>query len=283
MKLIAIDMDGTLLSSQNKIPHENIEAIRKAQKKGIEVVISTGRSYPDASKLMKEAGLVTWIIGANGATIHDPSGTCVQAVSLSREQAEEILAYFEARSFYYEVFSKQSIFSPNNGHELVKVEMDRILTANPYADREEMKEAAERQFSQEPFHFVTSYKEILQETNQYFNLLAFSYDEEKLQEAWDRYAGRRDLALTASASHVFDIMHPDVSKGNAVRKLADQFGVKTEETMAIGDNFNDISMFEAAGRSVAMGNAPEGVKEKASAVTLSNDEFGVAHAIRQLL
>ncbi|MCP3763499.1 Cof-type HAD-IIB family hydrolase [Domibacillus sp. A3M-37] len=77
MKLIAIDMDGTLLNDRNQILLENIQVVREAQSTGIEVVIATGRAYFDAAQLMKDAGLTTWIIGANGATIHDPNGTCV--------------------------------------------------------------------------------------------------------------------------------------------------------------------------------------------------------------
>ena len=281
MKLIAIDLDGTLLNSQNEIPLENIQAIQAAQLKVIEVVIATGRAYFDAVQLMKTAGLTAWVIGANGATIHDPEGTCVQAISVSKEDADEILAYFTEQGFYYEVFSEHMLFSPNSGRELLQIEMDRILTANPDADEKEMKEAAERQFSQEPFQFVSSYKEILEKTDHYYNLLAFSFDDDKLKEAWDRYVDRDALTLTASASHVFDIMHRDVSKGNAVQKLANQFDVPQEKIMAIGDNFNDISMFEIAGTSVAMGNAPAGVKEKAMVVTLENNKHGVAHIIQK--
>ncbi|OMP68349.1 Cof-type HAD-IIB family hydrolase [Domibacillus epiphyticus] len=283
MKLIAIDMDGTLLNSRNEISRENIEAVKRAQSKGIEVVIATGRAYFDAFQHMKEAGLSTWIIGANGSTIHDKDGTRLQSISVRKGDAEEILKYFTENGFYYEVFSEHKLYSPQNGRELLNIELDRVKTANPDADLVEMNEAAERQFSQEPFEFVTSYKEILEETDKYYNLLAFSFDDKKLKEAWDRYADRDDLTLTASASHVFDIMHRDVSKGNAVMKLAEKFGVGRKDIMAIGDNFNDVSMFNIAGVSVAMENAPDGVKEQAKFVTLKNNEHGVAHIIAKMI
>ncbi|OLN22075.1 phosphatase [Domibacillus antri] len=282
MKLIAIDMDGTLLSSRNEISPENIKAIKAAQSKGIEVVIATGRAQFDAAKLVKDAGLSTWIISANGATIHDKDGTRVQSISISKEDTEEILTYFIEHGFYYEVFSDHTLYSPNNGRELLNIEIDRIKTANPNADFAEMEEAAERQFSQEPFEFVATYKDILEQTDQYYNLLAFSFHDEKLQKAWDRYADREDLTLTASASRVFDIMHRDVSKGNAVQKLADQFGIEQQDVMAIGDNFNDVSMFKIAGTSVAMGNELDGVKEQAMMTTLKNNEHGVAYIIEKM-
>lgn len=276
-------MDGTLLNSQNKISQENIEAVKKAQLKGIEVVIATGRAYFDAAQLTKEAGLSTWIIGANGATIHNKEGVCLQSISVSKKDAKEILAYFTEKEFYYEVFSEHKLFSPNNGRELVQIELDRITTANPDSNIEEMKEAAERQFSQEPFKFVHSYEEILAETDKYFNLLAFSFDDNKLKQAWNRFAKNDHLTLTASASHVFDIMHCDVSKGNAVKKLAQKFNVKPKDIMAVGDNFNDISMFTVAGTSIAMGNAPDGVKKQAMVTTLTNNENGVAYSINKVI
>jgi Cof subfamily protein (haloacid dehalogenase superfamily) len=281
MKLIAIDMDGTLLNSRNEISQENIEAVKMAQSKGIEVVIATGRAHFDAAQIVKEAGLSNWIIGANGATIHDKEGNQLQSISVSKEDTEGILAYFTDKGFYYEVFSDHTLYSPQNGRELLNIELDRIKTANPDTDFNEMKEAAERQFSQEPFEFVSSYKEILERTDQYYNLLAFSFDDDKLKEAWDQYIDRDNLTLTASASHVFDIMHRDVSKGNAVKKLAEKFGVEKQGIMAIGDNFNDLSMFKVAGISVAMENAPDEVKKKAMMTTLKNNVHGVAYIINK--
>ncbi len=89
--------------------------------------------------------------------------------------------------------------------------------------------------------------------------------------------------MVSSASHLFELMHPDASKGCAIRQLAKRLGIQKEEIMVIGDNYNDLPMFENAGVSVAMGNANKDIKSCATHTTLTNDENGVAHIIEELI
>ncbi|WP_079529015.1 Cof-type HAD-IIB family hydrolase [Halobacillus hunanensis] len=283
MKMIAIDLDGTLLNSHSSISKENIAAIKKAQARGIEVVIATGRAEFDVREVFKNTGVLTWVIGANGATMNQPNGEYFDATSIDPKDGKEILQWLEQEEFYYEVFSDSAILTPQNGRELLNIELDRVRSANPKADISDLKLAMNKQFGQQGFLHVKSYQEILAADVPLYNVLAFSFDQDKLATGWRQFEAHDDLTLVSSSLHNFELEHKDASKGNALRRLADFKGISLQDTGVIGDSPNDLSMFEAAGHSAAMANAHDLVKKAGDFITKSNDEHGVAHIIDKWL
>ncbi|KKI89130.1 phosphatase [Bacillus sp. SA1-12] len=279
-KLIAIDLDGTLLTSKSKISPENLEAIKAARQAGIEIVIATGRAHFDVKALFENTGVKTWVIGANGATIHDPEGNLYHSQPIEPALAYDILRSLEEDGYYYEVFSNECIYTPQKGRELLEIEIDRIKSANPDVHISELKEALVKQFSQTGFSFIHSYKEIEESGADLYNILAFSFFEEKLDAGWKKFGHIDGLTIVSSAHHNFELEHKDASKGIALRKLSEKLGIPITSTVAIGDSMNDVSMLELAGKSVAMGNARHEVKEICDEVTFTNDEHGVAKVIR---
>lgn len=285
MKMIAVDLDGTLLNSESKISKENIDAIKKAREHGIEVVVATGRASFDVRAIFEPTGIKTWIISANGAVIHDPEGRLYHSVPLDRKRAEGILQWLEEKNYYYEVFSDEAIFTPQNGRELLDIELDRLKSANPGADLSRLELAAEQQLSQNGYAYISSYTDLFlagKDVNVY-NILAFSFHKEKLETGWQRFKDAQDITLVTSAEHNFEIEHLQASKGLALEKLSRKLGISLQETAAVGDSLNDFSMLKIAGKSFAMGNAREDIKEMADEVTLTNDENGVAHILNQLI
>ncbi|GIN76022.1 MULTISPECIES: Cof-type HAD-IIB family hydrolase [Bacillus] len=285
MKMIAGDLDGTLLNSESKISNENIDAIKKAREHGIEVVVATGRASFDVQAIFEPTGIKTWIISANGAVIHDPEGRLYHSVPLDRKRAEGILQWLEEKNYYYEVFSDEAIFTPQNGRELLDIELDRLKSANPGADLSRLELAAEQQLSQNGYAYISSYTDLFlagKDVNVY-NILAFSFHKEKLETGWKRFKDAQDITLVTSAEHNFEIEHLQASKGLALEKLSRKLGISLQETAAVGDSLNDFSMLKIAGKSFAMGNAREDIKEMADEVTLTNDENGVAHILNQLI
>jgi Cof subfamily protein (haloacid dehalogenase superfamily) len=278
-KLIAIDLDGTLLNSKSQISTENLKAIKNAQNAGIEVVIATGRAHFDVQALFKNTGVKTWIIGANGATIHAPDGSLYYSQPIEPELAYDILRSLEEDGYYYEVFSKECIFTPLNGRELLQIEIDRMKSANPEVDISSLEEALVKQFSQTGFCFIDSYKDIKNASAEVYNILAFSFFEEKLATGWAKYGNIDALTIVTSAHHNFELEHCEASKGNALRRLSKKLNIPLTSTIAIGDSMNDVSMLKLAGRGVAMGNARQEVKEISDEITLTNDEHGVAKFI----
>lgn len=283
VKLIAVDLDGTLLNEENRISKKNLEAIEFAQANGVEVVIATGRAHFDVQTIFKETGLKTWIIGANGATIHQPNGERFHSISINRQDAFQILNWLEQEEYYYEIFSNDSILSPQNGRELLAIEMDRVKSANQEVSIEQLIEAAEKQYSQTGFSFIASYKELIDTDVDIYNILAFSFDEEKLQKGKAQFKDMEDVTTVTSAKHNFEFEHKKASKGIALEILAKKLAMNLADTAAVGDSFNDLSMLQMAGRSAAMGNAPEEIKNSCQEVTLTNIDDGVAHFIYSLL
>lgn len=280
MDMIAIDLDGTLLNSNNQISQANVEAIRKAQADGVEVVIATGRAEFDVRRLISGLNLNTWVIAANGATIHQPDGSLFYSVPMEEVDVKQILSWLEKENFYYEAIDDQAILTPLNGRERLQIELDRIKSANPKTNIVQLEEAIEKQFSQHGFLHIDSYKEIIDTHRTIYNILAFSFDMDKLKQGWERFQSNPDLTLVSSADHNFELEHRLASKGFALEKLAAQLNLSLKKTAVIGDSLNDLSMISMAGHSAAMGNAKDQVKKACGVSTRSNDEDGVAHAIR---
>lgn len=264
---------------------ENENALRQAQRDGIEVVVSTGRAHFDVMSIFEPLGIKTWVISANSAVIHDPDGRLYHHETIDKKRAYDILSWLESENYYYEVFTGSAIYTPQNGRELLDVELDRFRSANPEADLSVLKQAAEVQYSQSGFAYINSFQELFEADQpiDFYNILGFSFFKEKLEAGWKRYEHAEDLTLVSSAEHNFELSSRKASKGQALKRLAKQLNIPLEETAAVGDSLNDKSMLEAAGKGVAMGNAREDIKSIADAVTLTNDEHGVAHMMKHLL
>jgi Cof subfamily protein (haloacid dehalogenase superfamily) len=283
VKLIAVDLDGTLLNENNEVSKKSLESIKFAEANGVEVVIATGRAHFDVQAIFEKTDIKTWIIGANGATIHKPNGELFHSEPINRQDAIDILSWLEQEEYYYEVFSNHSIYTPQYGKELLAIEMDRLKSANPEVSIEQLQNAINKQFSQTGFSFIQSYKDLLEIDMDFYNILAFSFSEAKLQKGWKRFEQSKDLTIVTSANHNFELEHKNASKGNALKILADKLSIDLSETAAIGDSFNDVSMLEIAGRSAAMGNAQKEIQDLCHEVALSNVEDGVAHFIDSVI
>ncbi|WP_445491176.1 Cof-type HAD-IIB family hydrolase [Niallia sp. 03133] len=283
MKCIALDLDGTLLNHKSRISEENQQVIKEAQNNGIEVVVATGRNYLDVVELFKETGVKTWIIGANGATIHSPEGQLFHHVPMDRDKGIDILEWLETNDYYYEVFSDDYIYTPQRGKELIAIELDRLCTANPDLDREELEKYAKVQYGQTGFYYISSYKELAAMPINMYNILAFSFDQEKLDTGWEMFKDDLTVTLVTSGRFNFEFEHLLASKGHSLSILTEHLGISLNETMAMGDSMNDLSMLSKVGYPVAMGNAREDVKSICKETTDTNDNNGVAKAIKRLL
>ena len=279
MSFIAIDLDGTLLNEQNEISEENIKAIQFAQDRGFEVVISTGRAYFDVQTICKKAGIVPLIIGTNGATIHSKDGKVLSSITISKICVESILKWLDEQDYYYEVFTNKAIYTLKKRREHFYQEIQSLKEADLDTDRKEVVAAAERQFEQFGYVLVENYHEILKQEEEYFNILACSFDQKKLAEGWNQFNMIDELRVVSSADHNIEITNKRASKGNALEKLTFMMNGSLEQSMAIGDSNNDLSMFEKVRHSVAMGNAKDDIKAVCTTTTLKNIDNGVAHAI----
>lgn len=283
IKCIASDMDGTLLNSVQQISEENKQAILKAQAQGVEFVVATGRSYQEATYVLAEAGVNCPIICVNGAEVRSKDGDVISATPISKQLTREVAAKLREQDVYFEVYTNKGAFTVD-ADKAVSTLVDIIVSANPEVNREEITYAAGARLRDGLVHMVEDYEILFSdEEYQIYKLLVFSFDADKLEAAGKSLSAFDDLAVSASGRENLEVTNKKAQKGLALEAFANGKGIPLAETMAIGDNYNDVSMFEKAGRSVAMGNANYEIKSLCDVITDTNEESGVAKAILEVL
>ncbi len=273
VRLIALDMDGTLLMSDHRtLPQRNIEAIRRADAAGIHVCIATGRMLEDASYFIHRYDLPCAIIAANGARASDgalPGGKILYRCSLTPEDAHTAIDLMLASGMMINGFEDGLVSTVQDETRRVYHLVQRGLIDVRYGEAA-LRAAADRGL---------------------MKLFAVGRGSDIGDTPDARIAPLRKalmhalphLQITSSASGNIEVMPAQAGKGAALEWLAVHFGLTGEEVMAMGDAQNDVSMLQYAAHSVAMGNATLEVRAVCRHETLSNDECGVAAMIDRVL
>lgn len=283
IKCIAIDMDGTLLTAGQTVTEENVTAIKKAQEKGIEVVIATGRSYQEASFVLNQYGLKCPVICVNGAEIRSNEGKIIDSNPLSKSAAQKAAAALDENNVYFEVYTNKGTYTKDTD-KAISIIADIFQTANPDTPIEKIHKAAEDRLDQGFVKKIDDYEKLFtNDEHDLYKLLAFSTDPIRLEAAMQSLEKIEGLAVSSSGYENLEITDKNAQKGIALKKFVEERGISLQETMAIGDNYNDLSMFQLVGRSVAMGNADENIKAQCHFVTATNEESGVGKAIFDVL
>lgn len=283
MKLIATDMDGTLLNEKNEVSQENVLAIKMAIEKGIQFVVATGRSYESAVKPLQAVGLTCPIITLNGAATFNLNKQQIRDIPLDVSVCRRILDICQKSNMYVELFIDDRMYSTGNEHfmDILLKMFKNILTEST---EDEIRDIIERRFQQEKMQFIKNYEDILTKTNKkIYKLLGFSIDEVNLQNAYKELEQEPGVVITSSGELNLEFNHPEAQKGLALESLANSMGIEMKDVMALGDNLNDKSMLQKVGRGVAMGNAVDEIKEVCMFTTKTNNENGVAFAIEEML
>ena len=262
IKLIAIDMDGTLLDSQKEIPEENIKAIQEAAAAGIKTVLCTGRPRSGILPHFEKLGLSEeeYIIMNNGCSTYETKNwTLLQYESLSRTEMEELL---QACEDFPEVALTLT------GEKTYYVVGDEVPELVAYDAGTVFTEAKAR-----------SLEEIFAEGQVIFQAMADSEPLDAFQNAVQDGLSQ-SYSTVRSQDYIFEIMPQGATKASGLKHLAEKLDISPDQIMALGDAANDLEMLQFVGQSVAMGNASDDIKALCKYVTLTNDEAGVAHAIR---
>ncbi|MDD2502346.1 MAG: Cof-type HAD-IIB family hydrolase [Clostridia bacterium] len=259
--LIAVDLDDSLLGSDLKISKNDKGALFAAREKGVQITIATGRMLDSAMPFIKEMEIDIPVITYQGAFIKDiQTGKTLVRKSVPMEYAHSIIDECKNKNLHIQAYSDSSyFFEQENQYSRYYHKMSGVKG----------KEAGNlKQFlEEEPIKLlIIAEPSIIQEHMKYFQKL-FG---DKLQ-------------VLISRPHYLEFTNGEATKGKALSKLGSMLGISGEETIAIGDSFNDISMIEYAGLGVAMGNAPDEVKSFAQYITRSNDEGGVADVVERFI
>ncbi|RFA35638.1 hypothetical protein CAI16_07550 [Virgibacillus dokdonensis] len=280
MKLIAIDLDGTLLSDEGTISTANRSAILDAQQKGHIVCIASGRSLPDTKEILRLAKLDCPIIAGNGATSFH-CGEHVHKLYLDKEVAKRIMSTLRDLHVYYEVYVDEGVLVETGMEEVLWLEMEQAGLSNESPTSESLQRTIAIQHSQHGLQFIDKYETVAPDYVGIYKIFVLSFLKEKRDQLKKMLELEGDVSITSSGREKLEIAHHRASKGYALERMANRFRIPMENTVAIGDNFNDISMFEKAGISISMGNAEEEVKQVSTYTTSNYNEEGVAKAIQR--
>lgn len=283
IKLLALDLDGTLLDSKGKIPEANKLAIRKAEEIGVLVTIATGRRFRDARPVGLELELNAPLITHNGALLKfAESLETVSASLLPNETVCEILRI--GREFGAEALL--SADPHGKGTLLYETVSDDNIPLQKYIVWSKHLHGAE---AEEAIHHVEKLEDVLDETETvHISFSGRCAAMAELQKILDKELKDKVMLLATVYPKMdftlLDILPPDASKGIGLEKLATFENLTAENVMVCGDNFNDLQMLEYAGTAVLMANAaPELLANPRYKRTLSNDENGVAAAIEKFI
>lgn len=280
IKLIASDMDGTLLDAHMSISSENTEAIRMANELGIEFMVATGRNAQEARAALDEAGIDCAMITLNGAQVFDRSGKSLFTVPIPSPQAMTVMDILDANGIYYEVATNQGLYSESQPKRIESF-ASSIATHMPHLTYKMAIAMASANLELLHITYVDSIRELLLDDKlEVLKIICFHSEGPRiLGPVGKEISNLGELAVTSSGQNNLEVNHKNAQKGIAVAHVAHERGITLDEVMTIGDNFNDVSMLQTAGVSFAMGNAEIEVKDYAKYLTDTNLESGVGKAI----
>jgi len=273
IRLLAIDIDGTLLDSKFQISAANLDALRRAHEAGIEVVLVTGRRHSFALPISDLLGFDLWLISSNGAVTKSCRGELFHRDFLPLETARDLCSTMkDFRGNTVVTFDKECKGA------LVLERMDQLnLSIQRWLEKNmefiEFVVPLEKALVTDPVQAMFCGN--IEHMRAALDALTSSAIADRITVLRTEYVPR-DLCIV-------DVLNQGCSKGHALERWAKHRGIPREQVMAIGDNYNDVEMLEFAGLPVIMGNASQDLKQHGWTVTLSNDESGVAAAIDQVL
>lgn len=266
IKMIGLDLDGTLLTSDKRLLPYTKQVLAEAIERGILVLMATGRPYTGIPEEIRDFPGIRYALTSNGARILDTqTGKVLIEHLLPLESAKKALEILQKYDTLQEVY-----FNGQGYAESEKLDQISRYHHNPH-----MWEYVRA--TRKP---VSSLSELIERENQDMDKVqALFADMEELAQAWKELEPYEELVLVSSLGYNIEINAVGVDKGRGLMELGELLGIRPEEIMACGDGDNDIGMLEKAGIGVAMGNAEENVKAAADYVAATNDEEGAAKAI----
>ena len=284
IKLIASDMDGTLLNHNHKIPKENVELINYAKNQGIEFVVATGRAYYEALPALNEENINCDVISFNGGIVYDKNGNIISITPMLPKDLYYTIEILKSFDISYQLYTKNTIYTKSIETD-INAYIDLIRSNGYDPDVEHLRAEAQQKLD---VGYITEVENIELYLNEKENppikIIAISNDISKLENAAKLLSENTSISVTSSGANNIEIMHKNATKGEALKEIAKIYGINLENAVAIGDNLNDQAMLDIVGYSVAMKNGNTILKEQAKYVTeKTNSEGGVADTIFKLI
>jgi len=259
IKLVAIDLDDTMLCPDCHISERNRRALKRAQEQGITVTIATGRMFVSAQPFALELGISVPLITYQGAMIVMADGRVISHHPMDHKLSLQLLRFLRPFGQHINLYMGDDLYIEKDSPEARRYQAYTRTYLNVVPDLEEFLAGAAMGATK--FSLIAKPEEVQQ---------VIAAVREEFGDA---------VQLTPSKPHFLEFGRPDLGKGVALKEMAQRLGIGREQVMAIGDSPNDLDMIEYAGWGIAMANADDCVKEKARWITASNEEDGVALAL----
>ncbi len=260
IRLIALDLDDTLLMPDCTVPEDTLDVLRKADERGARIVIATGRIFPSAKMYAELLGTDCPVICYNGAMIRSAGGETLYSEMLHPDILRRMAVFCRERGLYLQLYDEDDI---------VVEEICEATLIDPDAKVTKIREAGDltrAELHPSPKMMILDDPERIPEIRSEAQVL---FGEE--------------LYLAQSKDYLLEMMPAGVSKRETLRRFAESLGIRREEVMACGDNTNDLEMVEWAGLGVAVANAVPELKAKADYAAESERSEGVAEAVRKFV
>lgn len=287
-KLIAIDLDGTLLNEYSMVPESTAEVLREAKEQGVEIVLASGRPANSIITFAKSIGIDNYLIAGNGSLLYDiQNKENIFDAFFDKNQALQIADICEENSIFYNAYTEREIIADSLKYNILIYEKENL--SKPEGQRTHI-------------NIVPNIKDYISDSdsNEYLKMticdeskIVFDNVLRKLERAnnfeilkpeWMSKKYFKYGTSEFSLQYYFsEITKKDINKWVAIEKLAEKLDIKREEIIAIGDNANDEAMIRGAGLGVAMGNASDDIKNIAGYITDTNTNEGVRKAIEKFI
>lgn len=286
-KLVAIDLDGTMLNKYGIVTDKTKEAIQKAKEAGIEVIIASGRPIDSIKQIAKDIKIEKYFISGNGAIIYDISKSeIIYENTLKKQKVLDIIKICEENSIYYSIYTEKEIIAKS-------LQCNVLYYHKENAHKEETEKTH--------IHLVEDMYDYVANTEDKIIKITVCDNDQVIFKSVLRKLKEIDEIEVLDISHMSrkvikqgteevtieyfytEISAKNVDKWTAIEILKEKMNIKTEEIVTIGDNINDKKMLENAGLGIAMGQSHPAIKEIADKVTKTNDEDGVAQALEDLI
>ncbi|MBR3003322.1 MAG: HAD family phosphatase [Clostridia bacterium] len=286
-KLIAIDLDGTMLNSYGEVSDNTKKVLKQKIQEGKEVVLASGRTTPSILPIAEEIGNINYIIAGNGALIYDiKNKQIIYNKFIPKQKVLEIINACEANSIFYTLYTENEIITKTLKYNVL------------YYHKENQKKSEEKQTKIKVIENIKQYVEksqtnylkimICDESKYIFNGITNKLKNIKNIEVLDVGHQSRKIIREGTQEIPIEYYYTEVSlenvdKWEAIEYLIEKINIKPEDVIAIGDNVNDKKMIKNSGVGVAMGQSAQYVKEIADFITDSNDNEGVANFLETFL
>ncbi|ABR47547.1 Cof-like hydrolase [Alkaliphilus metalliredigens QYMF] len=280
-KLLATDMDGTLLMDDKALSTENIEALTRGKEHGIDLAICTGRPFPTVKPYLEQLGISCWLVTNNGSVIRDKQENIIYEKFMEQDALEKIIDIFESeKDLYYHV--------SDANHTYIKSRRQRMRTIQKFVSIKNMSPikayvTAAKMVFLSGTHKKVDFLSYVKNGGKVASVFVYSKDNIQLNRLKEKLSEIKSINVTSSGSDNIEILDGNATKGHALEYLSKKLDIQAEEMIAVGDNYNDLSMIQYAGLGVAMRNGEQAIIDEADWVTKTNQENGVAFLMEKVL